>query len=438
MISANGVFQADQPLRWLSGANAVLGGLGKRMRQHDSPFFLWWLAQITNHRRTSLKTLHIIPSLEARYGGPAEALKRLATELRLSGHTVDIVCLDSSAHADKTDDGAFDRVVRLGHYAGKYALSLRLIRWLKQHGRQYDGIVVDGIWQFHSAAAVFSLRPGNIPYFVMPHGMLDPWFNVGKPLKYAKKLIYWLFVERHVVNGAKGVLFTTESERELARKAFPLYRARETTMTIGTAPPPSIGMTEIERWRSPGESGNKKLILFLGRIHEKKGCDLLIRSFHEIKDAAADYRLVIAGPDNDGLAVKLRREAEQLGLSGRITWLDMVKGTDKWSLLQAADVMILPSHQENFGVVVVEALACGVPVLLTDKVGIWQEVVGDGAGLADEDTQQGITRLLMQWTRLPEDTKTAMRVAAKQCFEDRFHVSRVAQNYIALMSGRIA
>ncbi len=383
-----------------------------------------------------MKTLHIIPSIEARSGGPAEAVKRLATELRVSGHTIDIVCLDSSVRADKTDDVAFERVVRLGHYAGKYALSFRLVRWLIQHGRQYDAIVVDGIWQFHSAAVVFSLHPKKIPYFVMPHGMLDPWFNTGHPLKYAKKLVYWFFVERHVVGNAKGVLFTTESERELARKSFPLYTAKETMMTIGTAPPPSIEMTEVEKWRSFPEADNKKLILFLGRLHEKKGCDLLIRAFHDLGNSTNDYRLVIAGPDNNGLAAKLRREAERLGISERMTWLDMVKGADKWSLLRAADVMVLPSHQENFGVVVAEALACGVPVLLTDKVGIWQEVVAYGAGLADEDTQQGVTRLLAQWTSLPDDAKAAMRAAAKRCFNDRFHVSRVAQDYVALMSGR--
>ena len=100
--------------------------------------------------------------------------------------------------------------------------------------------------------------------------------------------------------------------------------------------------------------------------------------------------------------------------------------------------MVLPSHQENFGVVVAEALACGVPVLLTDKVGIWQEVVADGAGVAEVDTQEGITRLLSRWTSLPEHEKDAMRVAAKQCFDNRFHVSRAAKNYISLMSGRIA
>ncbi|WP_321798073.1 glycosyltransferase [Caballeronia sp. J97] len=380
-----------------------------------------------------MKTLHIIPSIEPRSGGPAEAIKRLATEVRLRGHSVDVVCLDSPVHADATDDTAFNRVIRLGHYAGKYSFSFRLVRWLMQNGRQYDAIVVDGIWQFHSAAAVVSLRSLGVPYFVIPHGMLDPWFNVGRPLKYAKKLVYWMLVERHVISNAQGILFTADSERKLARNSFPLYRAKEATITYGTAPPPSIETTGVGNWRASAECEGKKLIVFLGRIHEKKGCDLLVRSFHDLKEAGDDYQIVIAGPDNNGLVARLRREAEHLGLAGRITWPGMVTGNDKWSLLQAADVLILPSHQENFGVVVAEALACGVPVLLTDKVGIWQEVVADGAGLADEDTQQGVTRLLTRWTSLSDEAKATMRTAARQCFDNRFHVSRVAQSYIALM-----
>ncbi|RZF24858.1 glycosyltransferase [Paraburkholderia sp. UYCP14C] len=383
-----------------------------------------------------MRTLHIISSIERRYGGPAEALKRLAAELRLSGHTVDIVCLDSTIDADKSDDNAFDLVVRLGHHAGKYMLNFRLVGWLAQHAKQYDAIIVDGIWQFHSAAAVISLLPKRIPYFVMPHGMLDPWFNIGRPLKHAKKLAYWMFVERHVISNAKGVLFTTESERELARLAFPLYRATEVMMMIGTAPPPSTETVDIAERDSPAKPG-KKVILFLGRIHEKKGCDLLIRSFHDLGNLSADYRLVVAGPDDHGLGARLRREAVRLGIADRISWPGMVTGAHKWSLLRAADVMVLPSHQENFGVVVAEALACGVPVLLTDKVGIWQEIVADRAGFVDDDTREGITRLLTQWIKLAEDEKVAMRCSAKQCFNNRFHISRVAQSYIALVSKQI-
>jgi glycosyltransferase involved in cell wall biosynthesis len=179
-------------------------------------------------------------------------------------------------------------------------------------------------------------------------------------------------------------------------------------------------------------------MLFLGRIHEKKGCDLLVRSFHDLQNLSADYHLVIAGPDDYGLGARLRREAVRLGIADRISWPGMVTGTDKWSLLRAADVMVLPSHQENFGVVVAEALACGVPVLLTDKVGIWQEIVADSAGFVDDDTQEGVTRLLTQWVMLPDDDKAAMRCSAKQCFNNRFHISSVAQNYVALMSKQVA
>ncbi|MBC8724701.1 glycosyltransferase [Paraburkholderia sp. 31.1] len=383
-----------------------------------------------------MRTLHIISSIERRYGGPAEALKRLATELRLSGHTTDIVCLDSSIDADKSDDNAFDLVVRLGHHAGKYALNFRLVGWLTQHANKYDAIIVDGIWQFHSAAAVLSLLPKKIPYFVMPHGMLDPWFNIGRPLKHAKKLVYWIFVERHVISNAKGVLFTTDSERELARLAFPLYRAKELMMMIGTAPPPSTENLDVAQRHSLATPG--KIILFLGRIHEKKGCDLLIQSFRDLQNLSTDYRLVVAGPDDHGLGARLRREAVRLGIADRVSWPGMVTGAHKWSLLRAADVMVLPSHQENFGVVVAEALACGVPVLLTDKVGIWQEVIADGAGFVDDDTREGITRLLTQWAMLPDDEKVAMQCSAKRCFNNRFHISRVAQNYIALMSKQVA
>lgn len=381
-----------------------------------------------------MRTLHIISSIDARYGGPAEVLKRLAAELGVSGHSVDVVCLDAPTHVDQ-DDAAFGRVIRLGHQAGKYAFSLPLIRWLTAHAKEYDAIVVDGLWQFHGAAALVALRPRKIPYFVVPHGMLDPWFNNAHPLKYVKKLVYWTIIERHLIGGAKAVLFTAQSERELARKAFPLYKARETVVVIGTAPPPAARGVDVQQWRSARALDKTRIILFLGRIHEKKGCDLLIRSFRDLQSMGHRYHLVIAGPDESGLEEKLRDLAAELGIADMITWTGLVKGSDKWSLLRCADVLVLPSHQENFGLVVSEALACGVPVLLTYKVGVWPEVVADGAGLADEDTQGGITRLLMRWATMSDEDKAAMRSAAERCFNERYHVKRVAQNYVALVGG---
>jgi glycosyltransferase involved in cell wall biosynthesis len=206
-------------------------------------------------------------------------------------------------------------------------------------------------------------------------------------------------------------------------------------VVIGTAPPPAARGVDVQQWRSARALDKTRIILFLGRIHEKKGCDLLIRSFRDLQSMGHRYHLVIAGPDESGLEEKLRDLAAELGIADMITWTGLVKGSDKWSLLRCADVLVLPSHQENFGLVVSEALACGVPVLLTYKVGVWPEVVADGAGLADEDTQGGITRLLMRWATMSDEDKAAMRSAAERCFNERYHVKRVAQNYVALVGG---
>jgi glycosyltransferase involved in cell wall biosynthesis len=378
-----------------------------------------------------LRTLHIISSIEKRYGGPAEVLRRLADEVRLLGHSIDVVCLDDSMDTD-VDDAVFAHVYRLGHGAGRYAFSLRLIRWLRAHAREYDAIVVDGLWQFHGMAALMALRTQKIPYFVMPHGMLDPWFRKTHPLKYWKKLLYWVLIERHLVSGAASVLYTAESERAQAGKAFPLYRAKETLAVIGTAPPPA---GEFDAWPAARQFDGRKILLFLGRIHRVKACDLLIRAFGEVQRQGGDYQLVIAGPDEGGLEAALREEAAALGISERVTWTGMVGGADKWALMRSADALVLPSHHENFGIVVAEALACGVPALLSDKVGVCREVEADHAGLVDEDTQQGIARLLRRWMEMPDADKAAMRAAAKRCFNERYHVTRVAKHYVALVSG---
>ncbi|WP_244817436.1 glycosyltransferase [Caballeronia sp. Lep1P3] len=216
---------------------------------------------------------------------------------------------------------------------------------------------------------------------------------------------------------------------------YPLYRAAEALAIPGTAPPPPIQHFDVEQWRSARTVESRRIILFLGRIHEVKGCDLLIRSFRELRASGHDYQLVVAGPDDNGLESKLRSEAAALGIADAITWAGMVRGADKWSLLRAADVLILPSHHENFGMVVAEALACGVPTLLSNKVGVWQQVVADGAGLADDDTQPGITRLLRRWAEMPAAEQSAMRCAAERCFNERFHVRHVARNYLALLGG---
>ncbi|MFL9932517.1 glycosyltransferase [Paraburkholderia sp. RL18-103-BIB-C] len=387
-----------------------------------------------------MRILHVIASAYPRTGGPIEALTRLAAQLKTVGHRLDVVCLDPGGSG--ADDDAFGRVVRLGHRGGKYALNIRLVPWLKATARDYDAVVVNGLWQFHGMAVLFALRGQGIPYFVVPHGMLDPWFNKAYPAKWLKKLIYWMLVERHLLKNAQNVIFTSESERVLAQSAFPFYKSREAVMVYGTAPPPTYhaqpGDDGQENLMSADEGGEpKKIILFVGRIHEKKGCDLLIRAYFDLGSERENYRMVIAGPDDNALAGTLKMRAEELGIASGISWPGMVAGEAKWSLMRSADVFVLPSHQENFGVSVAEALACGVPVLLTERVAIWEEVVSDHAGFADSDNQSGVSRLLRKWASTPVAAKAEMRSNALACFNNRFHIERVAKSYVEIV-GRTA
>jgi glycosyltransferase involved in cell wall biosynthesis len=265
--------------------------------------------------------------------------------------------------------------------------------------------------------------------------MLDPWFKKRYPLKHLKKWMYWPWADYRVLRDARAVLFTCEEERVLARQSFWLYRCNEIVIGYGTALPTGDPQSEVKEFfgRYP-ELPGKKLALFVGRIHPKKGCDLLIEAFAEVLAKYSEWHLVIAGPDQMGWQRKLCHRAEQLGIASRITWTGMISGAMKWGALRAAEVFVLPSHQENFGIAVAEALAVGTPTLISDKVNIWREIQSDGAGLVAEDTLLGTCRFFRSYLDLPEAKRLSMRQLARQCFEQRFDVNNAAGTLQAVLS----
>ena len=131
---------------------------------------------------------------------------------------------------------------------------------------------------------------------------------------------------------------------------------------------------------------------------------------------------------------KLNHLAERLGVTSAITWTGMITGAMKWGALHAAEVFVLPSHQENFGIVVAEALAAGVPTLISNKVNIWREVRADGAGLVAEDTLVGVSELFQSYLGLPDEQKLAMRQRARECFERRFEIKKAAETLRAVLT----
>jgi glycosyltransferase involved in cell wall biosynthesis len=353
--------------------------------------------------------------------------------LQQLGHTVEIVTLDDPGREFLEE---FPLTVHaLGPSRGSYRYTDKLVPWLKRHAREFDAVVINGLWQYHSFGAWRALHKSDIPYFVFTHGMLDPWFKHTYPIKHLKKWLYWPWSDYRLLRDAKAVLFTSEEERLLASKSFWLYRAHESVIAYGTSTPPDAAVELRERFfgAHPILRG-RRIVLFLSRIHEKKGCDLLVRAFAGIAATDPSLHLVMAGPDQSGWVADLKNLASQLGVGDRITWPGMLKGDMKWGAFYSSEVFALPSHQENFGIAVAEALGCGLPVLISDKVNIWREVRAHDAGLVAPDTLKGTQTLLHDWIALTPGQMRTMSENARELFRSRFTVDAMAAGLIDVIT----
>ena len=379
-----------------------------------------------------MKILHIIPSVDLHGGGPMEGVRQRGLRLLEMGHQVEVVTLDDPDSPAVADYPL--RVHAMGPARGSYGYSPLLVPWLQAHARGYDAIVVNGLWQYHSLAAWRALTRLKLPYFVFTHGMLDPWFKRTYPLKHLKKWLYWPWAEYRVLRDAAGVLFTSEEERLQARESFWLYRAKEHVVAYGTANPPA----DSERLREAflcehPELRGKRVLLYLSRIHEKKGCDLLVNAFGQVAGNDPALHLVMAGPDKTGLMPGLKSLAQAADVGDRISWPGMLKGDAKLGAFFASEAFVLPSHQENFGIAVAEALGCGLPVLISNKVNIWREIATDGAGLVGDDTLDGTLGTLKRWLALDGVSREAMGKQARRTFAQRFTVDAMADSLLAVI-----
>lgn len=362
-----------------------------------------------------------------------EGARRIDEELAMRGHVVEVACLDTSGAPYILDYPA--NVHALGHVRPGYRYSPALVPWLRANRQRFDAVVVNGLWQYHGLAAWRALAGTDTPYFVFTHGMLDPWFKRTYPLKHLKKWAYWPWAEYRLLRDARAVLFTSEEECKSARESFWLYRCREIVASYGTASAPNDGVRLRAKFlEARPELCGKRLLLFLSRIHEKKGCDLLLQAFARVAGMDSSLHLVMAGPDKTGLSPILKQQAQALGIAHRISWLGMLQGEDKWGAFYACEAFCLPSHQENFGIVVAEALSCGRAVLISNKVNIWREIESDGAGMVRDDTLEGTVDALQKWLLLSELERNAMGAAARRCFDSRYRIEKVAQNLVDIIS----
>ena len=398
-----------------------------------------------------MNVLHIVPEMDPQKGGVGQAVRNINSGLSALGISNEIVSLDDPTSRLAGNSGSVHSV---GLGRGPWHYNKQLIPHLIKNLPRFDAVIVHGLWLYHSyairqAMALIQRRQNgtkkiSLPkLFVMPHGMLDPYFQKapGRKLKAVRNWIYWKLVEKNLINEADGLLFTCEMERQLARKSFfPYHPKSEIVVGLGVEDPPRFD----EKFRTAfldrcPSMTNLSYILYLGRIDSKKGIDLLIAAYAsliaksklKIKFNTPLPKLVIAGPGLDtDHGRKIQEMVDENHLASEVYFTGMLTGDAKWGAYYCCESFILPSHQENFGIAVVEALACSKPVLISSQVNIWQEITNQGAGVIAEDTLKGTITMLTQWVHMSARDKDVMGNNARKCYENNFAIKPAAAHML--------
>jgi glycosyltransferase involved in cell wall biosynthesis len=313
----------------------------------------------------------------------------MATALIDRGHHVEIFTTDMDGSArlpvpirERTDWRGVPTTFFSISRPRSYATSLSLGTALIQRIGDYDLVHIHSLYLFHSMVAGHYCRQFNIPYVVRPHGTLDPYHRRQHRLR---KAVYDALIERKHLNAAAGIHYTSTLERDYANSLR--IKARPFVVPLGVdaetlkRPMPPRTLLDIE----PRLAG-RMLVTFMGRLTQKKRLDLLINAFSILKSSRPSAHLVIAGPDDEGIGKRIQTRILELGLGDHVSLLGLVTGSTKTALLQQSNVFALPSNDENFAVAAAEAMAAGLPVVVTEGVALHREIDKARAGLVVPST----------------------------------------------------
>jgi len=377
-----------------------------------------------------MRCVHLLPSISPQGGGPIEYARVMAEAHTELGHESVFVTIDG---ADDETVKNFPFEVVLAGPARSFVFDMKPFEKATAKAlRKADVAVVHGLWTSASVGGFRALSAAGTPWVTFPHGMLDPYFRKIKPVKHWVKQAYWSLWQGRMLSAASSVLFTCEEERLRAQNAFWGHRRWHEKVVSFCAADQARPESELREGRAQFQQAVPDLVgrdylLFLSRIHPKKACDTLIEAFAQIAKKAPELDLVIAGPDQTGWRPELEALAARLGIAGRVHWPGMIGGATKSAAFADARAFVLPSHQENFGMVVAEALSLGTPVLISEEVNIWREIVADGAALARPDTLEGTVDMLSTFIGIDE---AAMRSRARPCYDARFSVASAARDLL--------
>lgn len=237
-----------------------------------------------------------------------------------------------------------------------------------------DVVHVHAMWTPSNAQVAAVARSMEIPYVLTPHGMLDDWSMAQRR---AKKVLYLALAGRKMLRHAAAVHCTASAEAQQAGRWFN-NRTEVAPVLFDLGPYRTLPGAGASERAFPMLERGAPVALFLSRLHEKKRPQALIEAASVLRDRGVDVTVAIAGSGEPALEASLRGLVERFGLADRVFLLGMVRGEEKVSLLERADVFVLPTSQENFGIALVEAMACATPVVTTKGVDIWPELAESG------------------------------------------------------------
>jgi glycosyltransferase involved in cell wall biosynthesis len=371
-----------------------------------------------------MRILHVIPSVAERSGGPATAIVPMCRALRDAGAEVLLVTTNEGLKESDTD--------RLADYKGvparffpvqlgaSFKYSRPLAAWLKTNAPQFDVVHIHAVFNHASVAAAGACRNAAVPYVVRPLGTLDPWSMQQKPVR---KRVFWLVSGRKMLERSAAVHYTAEAEKEATEGFLRMNHGR--VIPLGGAAGEAAPSNDLAQWCPALTS--QRYVLFLSRLDPKKGVDVLIESFVSLvrRPEFSSWRLVIAGDGPREYVAVLKEKAAN---SHRIMFTGWVEGDAKEALLRNAALFALPSRQENFGFSILEAMARGVPVLLSPQVNLAREIQAADAGwiVERDESSAGLA------TALADESERARRGKAAHVFAQRYSWQKTAAELIQL------
>jgi glycosyltransferase involved in cell wall biosynthesis len=367
-----------------------------------------------------MRVLHVIPSVSERSGGPATAIIPMCRALRVEGVDVLLATTSHGLTRTSTDESREYKGVSVRFFPVQVGASFKysrpLTKWLKTSVSEFDLVHIHAVFNHASVAAANACRKAGVPYVVRPLGTLDPW---SMKQKAGRKKIFWSLVGKRMLEGSAAVHYTAVGEKTATEQSLGINHGRLISLGVeanGSAPVKKA----VDYFPVLAEY---KYVLFLSRLDPKKGAEILIDVFRSLKDDG--WRLVIAGDGPREYISSLKQRARGLA---NIIFTGWVEGEQKEALLRDASLFALPSHHENFGLSVLEAMARGVPVLVSPHVNLAPEIAAADAGwIVDREALSDRLSAV-----LDDETERARRGRAARQFSLAYSWQRTARELAQL------